>query len=68
MHKPLPVTINLNEKKAITNGQPLWDKSPQDVTEEEQKILSSPIPFAGEPLFWIHLNVDYPLTKGIIYF
>lgn len=66
----LPVTINLNEKKAITNGQPLWDKSPQDVTEEEYKeFYQALFPFAGEPLFWIHLNVDYPFNlKGIIYF
>ncbi len=66
----LPVTINLNEKESVTNGAPLWDKSPQDVKEEEYKeFYKTLFPFSGEPLFWIHLNVDYPFNlKGIIYF
>ena len=66
----LPVTIQLNDKESITNGQPLWDKPPQDVTEEEYKeFYKTLFPFAGEPLFWVHLNVDYPFNlKGIIYF
>ena len=66
----LPVKINLNEKESVTNGRPLWDKSPQDVTEEEYKeFYKALFPFAGEPLFWVHLNVDYPFNlKGIIYF
>tara|TARA_Y100001935_G_C17311120_1_gene516354 strand:+ start:5529 stop:7364 length:1836 start_codon:yes stop_codon:yes gene_type:complete len=66
----LPVKINLNDKEAITNGQPLWDKSPQDVKEEEYKeFYQTLFPFSGEPLFWVHLNVDYPFNlKGIIYF
>ena len=66
----LPVKINLNEKESITNGRPLWDKSPQEVSEEEYKeFYQALFPFAGEPLFWVHLNVDYPFNlKGIIYF
>lgn len=66
----LPVTIHLNDKESITNGQPLWDKSPQDVTEDEYKeFYKTLFPFAGDPLFWVHLNVDYPFNlKGIIYF
>ena len=66
----LPVKINLNEKESVTNGAPLWDKSPQDVKEDEYKeFYKTLFPFSGEPLFWIHLNVDYPFNlKGIIYF
>ena len=66
----LPITINLNDKEAITNGAPLWDKSPQDVSEEDYKSFYNALfPFSEEPLFWVHLNVDYPFNlKGIIYF
>ena len=66
----LPVSVQLNEKENVTNGAPLWDKSPQDVTEEEYKeFYKTLFPMTGEPLFWIHLNVDYPFNlKGIIYF
>lgn len=66
----LPVRIDLNDKESITNGTPLWDKSPQDVTEEDYKSFYTTLfPMSGEPLFWIHLNVDYPFNlKGIIYF
>ena len=66
----LPVSIQLNKKENVTNGQPLWDQSPQDVTDEQYKeFYKTMFPFAGEPLFWVHLNVDYPFNlKGIIYF
>jgi molecular chaperone HtpG len=67
----LPISILLDDKEeSITYGQPLWDKAPQDVTEDAYtSFYKTVFPFANEPLFWIHLNVDYPFNlKGIIYF
>ncbi|MGA0241635.1 MAG: molecular chaperone HtpG [Candidatus Marinamargulisbacteria bacterium] len=66
----LPVTIHLNDKKAVTHGAPLWETSPQDVSDDDYKAFYNTLfPMSGEPLFWVHLNVDYPFNlKGIIYF
>ena len=66
----LPVSIQLNEKTDVTHGAPLWEKSPQDVSSEDyQSFYKTLFPLSGEPLFWVHLNVDYPFNlKGIIYF
>jgi molecular chaperone HtpG len=60
------------EKKPqpINNTSPLWIKHPNDCTEEEYKQLYRDL-FHDykEPLFWIHLNMDYPFNlKGILYF
>jgi molecular chaperone HtpG len=56
--------------KPINNPNPLWAKHPNDCTEEEYKNFYSDV-FHDykEPLFWIHLNMDYPFNlKGILYF
>jgi molecular chaperone HtpG len=74
----LPVEIYLeNEKeekkeeaKPLNDTNPLWVKNPKDCTDEEYKQFYSKV-FKDfkEPLFWIHLNVDYPFNlKGILYF
>lgn len=49
---------------------PLWEKAPKEVTEEEYKEFYKKLfPMNQDPLFWIHLNVDYPFNlKGILYF
>ncbi len=58
------------EVKPLNDVNPLWLKSPKDCTDEEykdfyRKVFNS----FDEPLFWIHLNVDYPFNlKGILYF
>jgi len=58
------------EPKPINDTQPLWMKNPKDCTDEEynefyRKVFMDFTP----PLFWIHLNVDYPFNlKGILYF
>ena len=58
------------EIKPLNDVNPLWLKSPKDCTDEEykdfyRKVFNS----FDEPLFWIHLNVDYPFNlKGILYF
>ncbi len=54
----------------INNTKPLWTEKPVDVTEEQYKEFYHELyPVSGEPLFNIHLNVDYPFTlTGILYF
>lgn len=56
--------------KPINNTIPLWTKHPNDVTEEEYKeFYRNVFHDYKEPLFWIHLNMDYPFNlKGILYF
>lgn len=58
------------EAHPINNTQPLWLKSPKDCTDEEYKeFYRSTFMDYNDPLFWIHLNVDYPFNlKGILYF
>ena len=54
----------------INNTNPLWLKAPKDCTKEEyEKFYSEVFMDFNPPLFWIHLNVDYPFNlKGILYF
>lgn len=67
--KFLPVEVEF-EGKIINETQPLWMRNPADLTEQDyldfyQKLY----PMAEKPLFWIHLNVDYPFNlTGILYF
>ncbi|CEK30645.1 heat shock protein 90 [[Clostridium] sordellii] len=75
----LPVDIYLHVKgkeekeedeKTLNDTYPLWLKSPKDCTDEEYKEFYRKVfKTFDEPLFWIHLNVDYPFNlKGILYF
>ena len=61
---------NTEEDKPTNNTSPLWKKSPKDCTDEEYKEFYQEVFFdMNPPLFWIHLNVDYPFNlKGILYF
>lgn len=56
--------------KPINDTQPLWLKNPKDCTDEEyKKFYTQVFHDFNEPLFWIHLNMDYPFNlKGILYF
>lgn len=56
--------------KPINNTTPLWTKHPNDCTDEEYKNFYREVFYDyKEPLFWIHLNMDYPFNlKGILYF
>lgn len=56
--------------KPLNDTKPLWLKAPKDCTEEEYKEFYKKVFHSfEEPLFWIHLNVDYPFNlKGILYF
>ena len=56
--------------KPINDTAPLWIKAPKDCTDEEYKAFYTKVFMDfNEPLFWIHLNVDFPFNlKGILYF
>lgn len=67
--KFLPVEVEF-DGEVINNPNPIWTKSPSDLTDEDYlKFYKELYPFAEDPLFWIHLNVDYPFNlTGILYF
>lgn len=62
--------VDTDEVNIVNTTTPLWTKSPASVTTEEySEFYSSLYPMAEDPLFNIHLNVDYPFTlTGILYF
>lgn len=70
----MPYNIYLNytgkEDKPLNDTQPLYLKNPKDCTEEEYKeFYRKTFHDYHDPLFWIHLNMDYPFRlKGILYF
>ncbi len=65
----LPVPIFFEDKQ-INNPTPAWTKKPSELTAEDyQNFYKELYPFNEPPLFWIHLNVDYPFNlTGILYF
>jgi molecular chaperone HtpG len=67
--KFLPVPIKFEDKQ-INNTSPAWTKKPTDLTPQNyQDFYKELYPFSEAPLFWIHLNVDYPFNlTGILYF
>ena len=67
--KFLPVPIFFEDKQ-INNINPLWIKKPSELTDDDYKNFYKELyPFSETPLFWIHLNVDYPFNlTGILYF
>lgn len=67
--KFLPVPVFFEEEQ-INNTQPAWTKKPADLSPEDyQNFYKELYPFGEAPLFWIHLNVDYPFNlTGILYF
>lgn len=67
--KFLPVAIFYGEEQ-INNTQPLWVKKPSELTSQDyQDFYKELYPFSEPPLFWIHLNVDYPFNlTGVLYF
>ncbi|HYG00947.1 MAG TPA: molecular chaperone HtpG [Chryseosolibacter sp.] len=66
--KPQHKTITTD--RIINNPAPLWTKSPNELKDEDYlKFYKELYPFSEDPLFWIHLNVDYPFNlTGILYF
>ncbi|MGA0558367.1 molecular chaperone HtpG [Larkinella sp. VNQ87] len=65
----LPIPIEF-DGETINNTTPIWTKSPSELTDEDyQKFYKELYPMSEEPLFWIHLNVDYPFNlTGVLYF
>ena len=59
-----------DEDNVINSVEPLWTKAPSSLKDEDYKRFYRTLyPMSDEPLFWIHLNVDYPFTlTGILYF
>ncbi len=62
--------VDTAEDNIINNVEPLWSKTPSTLKEEDYKSFYRTLyPMHDEPLFWIHLNVDYPFNlTGILYF
>jgi molecular chaperone HtpG len=65
----LPVAVYFEDKQ-VNNTEPAWTKKPADLTDEDYKNFYKELyPYSEAPLFWIHLNVDYPFNlTGILYF
>jgi chaperone protein htpG len=62
--------VDTNEDNIVNNTQPAWVRKPSELKDEDYKAFYRELyPMADEPLFWIHLNVDYPFNlTGILYF
>ena len=58
------------EDNIVNNPDPLWKKKPNKLKEEDYKSFYQELyPYSQEPLFWIHLNIDYPFNlTGVLYF
>ncbi|MEO5979640.1 MAG: molecular chaperone HtpG [Chryseolinea sp.] len=66
--KPKHTTVIVD--RIINNPAPLWAKSPSELKDEDYlNFYKELYPFSEDPLFWIHLNVDYPFNlTGVLYF
>lgn len=62
--------VETGEDNVINEVAPLWTRKPSELSDEDYKSFYSRLyPMSDEPLFWIHLNVDYPFNlTGILYF
>ncbi|MFM7854971.1 MAG: molecular chaperone HtpG [Flammeovirgaceae bacterium] len=67
-NKPKYKTVT--KDRIINNPSPIWVKSPTELKDEDYlKFYKELYPFTEDPLFWIHLNVDYPFNlTGVLYF
>jgi len=63
-------SVETDEDNIINDTTPLWTKKPTELKDEDyKKFYQDLYPFTDEPLFWIHLNVDYPFKlTGVLYF
>ncbi|MCQ2255084.1 MAG: molecular chaperone HtpG [Bacteroidaceae bacterium] len=62
--------VETDEDNVINGNEPMWTKTPSSLTDEDyKKFYHLLYPMQDDPLFWIHLNVDYPFNlTGILYF
>lgn len=67
-NKPKYKTVT--KDRIINNPNPIWAKAPSELKDEDYlKFYKELYPFSEDPLFWIHLNVDYPFNlTGVLYF
>ncbi len=65
-----PKYIDVEVDNIINAGTPIWTKAPADLSDEDYlNFYKDLYPFSEDPLFWIHLNVDYPFNlTGVLYF
>ncbi|MEJ7643290.1 MAG: molecular chaperone HtpG [Chryseolinea sp.] len=65
-----PKSKSITVDRIINNPSPLWAKSPTELKDEDYLAFYKELyPFTEDPLFWIHLNVDYPFNlTGVLYF
>ena len=63
-------SVETDEDNVINNIEPIWTRTPSELKEEDYlKFYRELYPMEEEPMFWIHLNVDYPFTlTGVLYF
>lgn len=63
-------SVETEEDNVMNDTNPLWTRKPADLNDEDyKKFYQELYPFSDEPMFWIHLNVDYPFKlTGILYF
>ncbi|MCR4859520.1 MAG: molecular chaperone HtpG [Bacteroidales bacterium] len=63
-------SVETDEDNVINNIVPIWTKAPSELKDEDYlKFYKELYPMEEEPMFWIHLNVDYPFTlTGVLYF
>jgi molecular chaperone HtpG len=63
-------SIETEEDNVINDTHPLWTRKPAELTNDDYiKFYKELYPFSEDPLFWIHLNVDYPFNlTGVLYF
>ena len=64
------VETEIEVDNIINNTNPIWKKNPTELTDEDyKKFYQELYPYSSEPLFWIHLNIDYPFNlTGVLYF
>lgn len=62
--------VDTDKDKIVNNTEPAWTKKPAELTDEDyMKFYHELYPGQDDPLFWIHLNVDFPFTlTGVLYF
>ena len=62
--------VESDEDNVINDSEPIWTKKPMELKDEDyKKFYRDLYPMSDEPLFWIHLNVDYPFNlTGVLYF
>lgn len=65
-----PLTETVEVPNIINNPSPAWNKNPLELTDQDYLDFYQELhPYSAEPLFWVHLNIDYPFNlTGILYF